>query len=51
MAKSEGDSGVKKAVKIAVQLLDIGKAHKKHIYAGRLHSLIPQKLVISRIRG
>ena len=33
MPKSEGDSGVKTALiyKIGVRLLDIRKAHKKHI--------------------
>ena len=53
MPKSEGDSGVKTRLiyKIGVQLLDIRKAHKKHINVAQLHSLISRKLVMPKSYG
>ena len=53
MPKSEGDSGVETGefFWIAVQRLDILKAHKKHIIVAQLHSLISQKLVMPKSEG
>ena len=53
MPKSEGDSGVKpgQILEIEVQLLDIRKAHKKHINVAQLHCLILQKLAMPNLEG
>ena len=44
MSKSEGDSGVKTGwiLKIGVRLLDIRKAHKKHINILLINFLLKQ---------
>ena len=50
MPKSDGDAGVKtgKMFKIAIRLLDIRVAHKKHKTVAQLHFLISPKLVMPK---
>ena len=52
-AESEDDSGMEtgEILKIAIRLLDIRKAHKKHINEAQLYSLISQKLVMPKSEG
>ena len=53
MPESEGDAGLKTGsiFKIAIQLLDIREAHKKHINVAQLHCSISQKLVMPKSEG
>ena len=53
MQKSENDSGVKpgQIFKIALPLLHICKAHKKHINVTKLHFMISRKLAMLKSEG
>ena len=53
MPESEGDAGVKAGLilKIAIRLLDIREAHKKHINVAQLHCSISQKFVMPKSHG